>query len=611
MFGDTHKLVTHEAMRILNVYSNHDLLEQSSPVENAAVEIDNLKDVEFISVRGNIDNRPHKISLLEMDDLRYNKMLMFSLTTFNHFIDIGKEEGHFDDFDGYSYEKGSASKDQQQSCTEFVLEKCSNGLADILADISLTAGMKTDEILHKVVFNNHYVHILGHPEYEDCSPATENYSFFQDMMKYPDKESELESRFPRKEGVSRSVFMPLDNLGRYNWKKFKETGKKEYLGYVLHAVQDATVPQHAAGYSGNWHTWYENQLEKHMADFLKEAEDDAVQLFEQWYDNEGEQPRSLRYEERNIVKPSRKWEIEDLITWCAFQAYEVYQSDIAKYKDRDFEQISENMKNLARLALAASLFVTARAVNYETPVSLKMAEIPELDWRPHVLEFKGVPPGEQAEKLIEITNNSQKPVTVSKIIEPENRVFVLEDISDPLPFQLAPGKSIELRIRFDRPEIIKLWYQDLQAYMNKTFKNLMFKEFKLLREVLSSLWKTYTSTLKIITMAENQEVKLWTILITGGNMPDLKENKKTIERISEIKNSISGPEDVVNLRNLDIAEEIEGITYVDKDKPDRAKLSLDFLDSLIVSPGDLEKYEQKYKFINFVEKIKEDFLKEY
>ena len=43
-----------------------------------------------------------------------NGEVKYNHSPFNHFIDIKKERGRFDDFDGYSYELGSARHDQHE-----------------------------------------------------------------------------------------------------------------------------------------------------------------------------------------------------------------------------------------------------------------------------------------------------------------------------------------------------------------------------------------------------------------------------------------------------------------------------------------------------------------
>lgn len=72
----------------------------------------------------------------------------FSMSNFNHFIDIPKGRGMFDDYDGYSYENGSGK--------------------NVLLDQTIFSTYLSDE----------YIHAPGHPDYRlnQCSIALELYS---------------------------------------------------------------------------------------------------------------------------------------------------------------------------------------------------------------------------------------------------------------------------------------------------------------------------------------------------------------------------------------------------------------------------------------------------
>lgn len=87
----------------------------------------------------------------------------------------------------------------------------------------------------------------------------------------------------RYSGVSYSnaVFPPVSGMARYWYGRYRASFLPIYLGPVLHAVQDAAVPQHAAGYNGNWHASTENGLNDYFdahnadADFVAEAVKEA------------------------------------------------------------------------------------------------------------------------------------------------------------------------------------------------------------------------------------------------------------------------------------------------------------------------------------------------
>jgi hypothetical protein len=60
---------------------------------------------------------------------------------------------------------------------------------------------------------------------------------------------------------------PVDNLAYYGWKKFRDESAHslKYLGWPLHALQDASVPMHVAGSSAWGHRPYEEAFDKTWA----------------------------------------------------------------------------------------------------------------------------------------------------------------------------------------------------------------------------------------------------------------------------------------------------------------------------------------------------------
>jgi hypothetical protein len=77
-------------------------------------------------------------------------------------------------------------------------------------------------------------------------------------------------------------FEPLDNLAQYGWARFRESaaaGKwsAEGLAFPLHALGDASVPQHAVGSTAYGHRPYEDWVDFNLSELLLEScrDDDA------------------------------------------------------------------------------------------------------------------------------------------------------------------------------------------------------------------------------------------------------------------------------------------------------------------------------------------------
>jgi hypothetical protein len=78
-------------------------------------------------------------------------------------------------------------------------------------------------------------------------------------------------------------FEPLDNLAQYGWARFRESaaaGKwsAEGLAFPLHALGDASVPQHAVGSTAYGHRPYEDWVDFNLSQLLLEScrDDDAL-----------------------------------------------------------------------------------------------------------------------------------------------------------------------------------------------------------------------------------------------------------------------------------------------------------------------------------------------
>jgi hypothetical protein len=336
----------------------------------ASADPDHFQDVEFVHVKGGRDN-PHQREWLAVDDKAHFRSGGINLTAFNHYIDIKKGPGLFDDYDGYSYYRGSAHKGQYQKASQLT-----QGWAYISAKLM---GWKVDEGI-SYWLNDEYVHTAGRQWYKDCSPALKNYSYPHDQGVYANKQAELAARFPLAgrrgkpgHGFPYSVFMPVDNLARYWFEQFRKSGQKrwEYLGPVMHAIQDAGIPHHAAGYSGNWHVEYEKALDKHIKSVYREPDFhlQVKKLTEKWYREDPRPPSGrLRLRDRGR-KPAINWEIRQLITWLALHAYHAYAKDYNHFS-KGFKPNNQSLGRLYILAAAMSGLVLLKAVTKHTPGSL-------------------------------------------------------------------------------------------------------------------------------------------------------------------------------------------------------------------------------------------------
>lgn len=335
-------------------------------------EVDNYLDVEFVTVKGGIGSGgrddPHKKEFIAVNDEAATQHDGMSFTAFNHFIDIRKGPGDFDDYDGYSYRRGSASKNQYEKASEAarnLTEKVAAGFSRF----------KVDEGINWW-YNDAYVHVFGQKWYDGCSPAMERYSFSRDGGRYPTREAELEARFPLAEsrgesgrGVPYSVFMPLDNMARYWYGRFIETKDPLAMAPVLHAVQDASIPHHAAGCIGNWHGRYENDLDQKISAWSEELEfaNGVGSLVAAWENERSPSPASLKPGDWTKT-PSIDWQIDQLVTWVALNAYEAYRTSQGGFKD-PYRLNESSAKRLATIATAMSVLVLQKAADDAKPAS--------------------------------------------------------------------------------------------------------------------------------------------------------------------------------------------------------------------------------------------------
>jgi predicted secreted protein len=390
--SEGHRLITHKAFQLLEssafdvapegrcpeiqgLRTRDSSFYQLKPSEMVIAEtpaVDDYRDIEFVNVKGGIGSggrdNPHKDEIGAIDDVPSTGRGIMSFTAFNHFIDIRKGPGVFDDYDGYSYKNGSGSKDQYQKAGEVATSWGEKVAADI-------SRFEVDEAVNWW-FNDEYVHVLGEQWYQGCSPAMDRYSFFGDSGHYSSKQAELAARFPLAnatgaagKGIPYSVFMPVDNMARYWYDRFTDTRDPLCLAPVMHAIQDASIPHHAAGCLGNWHSQYEDELEKKISGWVAEAEftDGVKSLVAEWSRADSSPPSSLKPSDFTKT-PSSDWRIDQLVTWVALNSYEEYRGTYGGFKD-GYRLNEASAKRLAKLATAMSVLVLKKASASVPPAS--------------------------------------------------------------------------------------------------------------------------------------------------------------------------------------------------------------------------------------------------
>ena len=296
MKPSSHRVVTEVAFDLLSsMEHSFPSFENKSVVACESEATDYYLDLEFVDVGGfgsDVRDDPHRDDGWVVEDKPHKRARVldddFYFTSFNHYIDIKKGPGLFDDYDGYSYSYGSASKDQFQEASGAV----SNFGVQFLSKIvrKLGGSVKVDQGINWW-FNDEYVHAPGQEWYRDCSPSVTRYSFFGDKGIYESVEDEARARFPLAVSVGKvgmgipfSVFMPVDNMARFYFNRFFAEAEPKFLGPVMHAVQDASIPHHAAGLCGNWHGKYEEELDNKLLVWKSDPRflDKVKSLFSEW-----------------------------------------------------------------------------------------------------------------------------------------------------------------------------------------------------------------------------------------------------------------------------------------------------------------------------------------
>lgn len=387
MNGESHRLTTEKAFSLLrDMEGDLSFLsdEVKDKVASAVVETDNLEDLEFfVDIAGSVVG--------VMNEYYYESWGQKN-TAFNHFIDIKKGLGLFDDYDGYSYERGSAHQDQFMLASEDasgILEHIGGFFTD-LGDVKLDQatswylGEFRGMQVHAPGQPGYPLHAPGRPGYPYLpgkgSPSIEHYSFPQDKGIYSSVETESAARFAGT--IPSCVFLPVDNLARYWYGQFLDTKDPTALGHVMHAIDDASIPHHAAGYMGNWHQRYEADVEKNLESWL-EAPDFAPgvrALVEQWSRIDSSPPVFLSYPEDVEKVPAQNWRIDQLVTWLALHAYQAYDQIYQQYRNGPLKLNiqptghhhpvvgttpldGDSARNLTQLATAMSVLVLRKALS--------------------------------------------------------------------------------------------------------------------------------------------------------------------------------------------------------------------------------------------------------
>lgn len=166
------------------------------------------------------------------------------------------------------------------------------------------------------------------------------------------------------------MFLPVDNLARYWFGKFEQSGSIADLGPVLHAVQDASVPHHAAGCSGNWHVEYEAALGRLAA---RAAQDRklarrAAALVRAWDRQDPRPPRRSLQRRDRLRLPAVNWSVTHLVTWMALQAYQEYDRTYRHFRN-GYRVNTVSMKRLWVRAAALSALLLLKSQPAQHPQS--------------------------------------------------------------------------------------------------------------------------------------------------------------------------------------------------------------------------------------------------
>jgi len=354
MNGNSHRMTTTYALGLLEELEGHDLsfAGDRRAIVKMAINVDQQKDMELVKVTGKIrfrwddpNNRSRFMPKMMHDTPSYSWDIkkdwpFLHWTALNHYIDIGKGPGTYDDYDGYSYYHGSASK--------------------------MAKGMGADGAA-AVYLETRYLHAPGHPFYENCSPAIERYSRYFDMKRFSSLEEESEARFPLSPGrpslnagYPYSVFIPIDNIARYWYEEYSKTRDTDCVGWVCHTIQDCSIPMHASAVIGTYHYAYEKRLDQMWDEVIEDPvfKDHVIELFHKFGGHDDEPPTSLERED-HVKTPCINWRIDMLATWLALNSHREFNA-IYRTMKGDIEPDLESMRELLAKAVAMSMVVMVK-----------------------------------------------------------------------------------------------------------------------------------------------------------------------------------------------------------------------------------------------------------
>lgn len=363
MKGKGHRDCTTMALDLLEELDGHQVsfAEHRKKIIAHAIAVDTQHDVEMVRVKGigplGRDN-PHQKEWYVPEHYhdragytidKKEKYPFLYWTTLNHYIDLRKGPGEFDDYDGYSYYRGSGQDDQHQT----------------LIGKSETWGV---DHVTAVYLNDRYIHAPHHPHYQDCSPALERYSFPEDKGNYATALDEIKDRFPLAKaypapdtGFPFSVFFPIDNIVRYWYGQYIETRDPETVGWLVHPMQDCTIPHHAVATIGNWHSRYEKDLNANLDEWVPDDtfREQAAAHFKAWSGHDDDPPESISMGDVDAT-PCMNWRVDMLGTWLAFNAFREYE-DTYDYFREGYELDKDSQRKLTEMAVGMSMLVMVKA----------------------------------------------------------------------------------------------------------------------------------------------------------------------------------------------------------------------------------------------------------
>ncbi|MBM4461589.1 MAG: hypothetical protein FJ011_28175, partial [Chloroflexi bacterium] len=181
-----------------------------------------------------------------------------NFTRNSHYIDLsGRRDPLFDDHDGYSSDSAVQEEDWED-------------IEDVIGfDIpGMDTGSPDDAV--RWWYNDEYV-IIDPPWW---SPALYRYATNALAGAGADAVAqELADRFPQEAGgFQHSVFMPLDNMATYWYRRFLADHEPRNLGPALHAAGDAAVPMHAHAIHGVWHVPYEDAAQAEITRAISDGD---------------------------------------------------------------------------------------------------------------------------------------------------------------------------------------------------------------------------------------------------------------------------------------------------------------------------------------------------